>query len=480
MRRYLLLILVLSLALSSLIGQGVALPPKGYSQTPVLVNDSLMFIGADIDSLTEEQRYFNPIYLIVHKGKEHLKKQLVIASVCDCDTTKTNKHIGVFSVAKDKYIRFSQGNLQYFPAANLWKFANTQYEYLGQSNKYLSPTYRNWVDLFGWSGKNATAPFGISTSTQINDYTGEFIDWGSNPICSDEPGIWRTLTKDEWEYLVSKRDRALELIGVACVNGINGLVILPDNWLTPQGIPFKSGFNTGYGESYFASHQQFTREQWTILEAAGAVFLPAAGWREASTLSSTLRGGHYWSSSLRDSNNTYYLSFSSKEAWMNCNSPHRGFAVRLVSDIYIDCDTVVKTILFSTTDTTLHTGESMYLHSIISHCIEGEIQWILSDTTLANITNISANGCDIIALRAGTLQLRAISTDDSSTMAECNVIIRDRHASGFFSIEEINVSYSLQVIYNIYPLLINGSLQIHNTNLSDRTIHIFLLRIAIG
>ena len=87
MRKYLLLILILSLALSALIGQVVVPKPGSLNQIPILVNDSLMFIGADVDSLTEEQRYFNPLYLIVHKGKEHLKKQLVVASVCDCDPT---------------------------------------------------------------------------------------------------------------------------------------------------------------------------------------------------------------------------------------------------------------------------------------------------------------------------------------------------------------------------------------------------------
>ena len=196
MRKYLLLILILSLALSALIGQVVVPKPGALNQIPILVNDSLMFIGADVDSLTEEQRYFNPLYLIVHKGKEHLKKQLVVASVCDCDPTIPSKHIGIFSVSKDKYVSFSQGNLQYFPAANLWKFANTQYEYLGNSNKYLSSTYRNWIDLFGWSGNNITASFGISTSTKTNEYTGEFIDWGNNQICGDEPNTWRTLSKN--------------------------------------------------------------------------------------------------------------------------------------------------------------------------------------------------------------------------------------------------------------------------------------------
>ncbi len=159
-----------------------------------------MFISQQMDSLTEAERYFNPLYLIVQKGKEHLKQQLVRGSVCDCDTTLPNRRIGIFSVAPNKHVTFSQGNLQYFPAAKLWKFADNQYDILGNANQHLSPTFRNWVDLFGYSANNTTAPFGISTSTNNADYTGDFVDWGNNWICGDKPNTWRTLSKDEWEY----------------------------------------------------------------------------------------------------------------------------------------------------------------------------------------------------------------------------------------------------------------------------------------
>ena len=200
-----------------------------------------MFISLQMDSLTEAERYFNPLYLIVQKGKEHLKQQLVRGSICDCDTTLPNRRIGIFSVAPNKHVTFSQGNLQYFPAAKLWKFADNQYDILGNANQHLSPTFRNWVDLFGYSANNTTAPFGISTSTNNADYTGDFVDWGNNWICGDKPNTWRTLSHDEWKYLTEKRDNAKQLRGVACVNGVNGLILLPDDWITPAGIPFTSG-----------------------------------------------------------------------------------------------------------------------------------------------------------------------------------------------------------------------------------------------
>ena len=227
LRKYLLLALSQLLSLS-LMGQRPAVELPANGDWPTVVGDSIMLIGPKQEALTEEQRYFNPVYLMVYPGKEHLKEQMIRAALCDCDPTKPNRRIGVFSVAPDKQVSFSQGNLQYLPAANIWKFADTQYEYLGNANKYLTPTFRNWVDLFGWSANNTTAPFGVSTSTNAADYTGEFVDWGTNTICGEAPGTWRTLSADEWEYLLKKRKNASDLYGVAQVAGVNGMIILPD------------------------------------------------------------------------------------------------------------------------------------------------------------------------------------------------------------------------------------------------------------
>ena len=334
MRRYLLLILCLSFALSSLMGQSSVLPNKANDDISVIVNDSLMFIGQNVDSLTEEQRYFNPLYLIVQKGKEYLKKQLIRASVCDCDTTVPNRRIGIFSVAPNKHVSFSQGNLQYFPAANLWKFADNQYEYLGASNKYLSPTYRNWVDLFGWSGEGSNAPFGVSTSTNHADYAGEFLDWGTNPICGDAANIWRTLSKNEWNYLLNDRKNATSLIGIANINGINGLVILPDNWTCPAGVTFKSGFHSSCGVDYYAAYQTFTADQWSKLEKSGAIFLPAAGYRRGSDVYDVQNYGSYWATEY----NGYQandLDFLSCVARMDTTSRYCGQSVRLVHDTIV-------------------------------------------------------------------------------------------------------------------------------------------------
>ena len=282
-------------------------PKDSVPRIPAVLGDSMMFIGADVDSLTEEERYFNPVYLVVAKGKEHLTAQLVRGSICDCDTAVPNRKIGKFSVAKGKQVTFSQGNLQYFPASNLWKFADTQYEYLDNANKYLSPTFRNWVDLFDWQGTS--------------------YDWGQNWICGDVPNTWRTLKQDEWEYLLNTRANAEQLKGVAQVNGVNGLVLLSDNWVAPQGIDFQSGFVT-------YNQQSYTIEQWQKMEQAGAVFLPAAGRKQGNDVIDLCVFGNYWTLTRKSNDYAYYLAFAATVAHVvTLNHISYARSVRLVQDI---------------------------------------------------------------------------------------------------------------------------------------------------
>ena len=305
-----------------------------------------MMIGPDVDSLTEQERYFNPTYLVVAPGKEYLRDQLIRASVCDCDTTIPNRRIGIFSVAKNKQVSFSQGNLQYLPAANLWKFANTQYEYLGNSNKYLSPTYRNWVDLFGWSGEA-----GIS-----------FLDWGVNEICGDATHTWRTLSTDEWKYLLHDRKYAADLLVPAVINNTLGLVVLPDEWTCPAGVQLVSISQTSatwdesrtcydYSENIYLSNL-LSVDIWQRLENAGAVFLPASGYiNKDGQLNAYGTVGRYWSATPHSHAKGYYMSFGLSPTsttntirTQSAVNADKGHTVRLVHDTIVPppapCETI--------------------------------------------------------------------------------------------------------------------------------------------
>ena len=232
-----------------------------------------------------------------------------------------------FSVSNTKKVTFSKGNLQYHPANNKWRFAENQTDYIGDANSNISSSFNGWLDLFGWS--TSATNFGVSTSTSDSDYSGSFVDWGTNQIGADAPNTWRTLTAEEWSYLLNTRTNASSLKGVAQVNGVNGLILLPDNWVCPAGVTFKSGFHSSVGVDYYAAYQTFTADQWSKLESAGAVFLPAAGRRIGSDVNLVQDRGRYWSAT----ENVYCLGFSSDVAYMGFDNRYRGLSVRLVKDL---------------------------------------------------------------------------------------------------------------------------------------------------
>ena len=243
----------------------------------------------------------------------------------------TYEGIGVFSVSATNQVTFSPGNLQYHPANNVWQFAENQWDFVG-NNENIGENYDGWLDLFGWS--TSATNFGVSTSTNNNDYSGSFVDWGTNKIGNDAPNTWRTLSKDEWEYLLNGRNNATSLCGVAQVNGVNGLIFLPDDWTCPAGVTFKSGFHSSSGVDYYAAYQTFTADQWSKLEAAGAVFLPAAGVRIGTVTYSEQYFGRYWSATEYSKMCPYdFRIFADRAHLDNRDYCYSGQSVRLVKDV---------------------------------------------------------------------------------------------------------------------------------------------------
>ena len=233
----------------------------------------------------------------------------------------------VFSVSATKAVTFSPGNLQYHPANDEWRFAPSQLDYIGDDNANISETYNGWIDLFGWgTGNNPT-----NASTDYNDYQ-TFVDWGVNQIGSYAPNTWRTLTYDEWYYLRYERPNYDKLIGVAQVNGVNGLILLPDGWTCPSGVTFKSGFDDDWCTECYGNYQTFSASEWTKLEASGAVFFPAAGYRCGSGVGDVQDYGSYWSSSPAGSDYAFSLYFYSDEANLDDGIRSDGISVRLVKD----------------------------------------------------------------------------------------------------------------------------------------------------
>ena len=233
-----------------------------------------------------------------------------------------------FSVSATKTVTFSPGNLQYHPANDEWRFAPSQLEYIGNDNANISDTYNGWIDLFGWgTGNNPT-------NAVIDYYEYQtFVDWGVNKIGDYTTNTWRTLTKDEWEYIISGRANATNLMGVAEVEGVNGLILLPDNWTCPSGVTFKSGTYDGDRcIACFGYYQKIGASEWEKLEASGVVFLPISGVRFESTILNMLDYGAYWVATDIDPGTAYDFFFSSSRVTIANNIRYYGQSVRLVRE----------------------------------------------------------------------------------------------------------------------------------------------------
>ena len=186
----------------------------------------------------------------------------------------------------------------------------------------ISDAYSGWIDLFGWGTGNAPT----KTSTSVTDYS-SFIDWGMNPVSNagNEAGLWRTLSKDEWLYLFHDRADYDKLFGWGKVAGVSGVILLPDNWVKPSGVSFWS-YSEGNANDHI-SDNTYTASQWQKMEDAGAVFLPAAGYRTGDDGSY----GTYWSSTQDGSDRTYKLYFHASRLGPQYGSyRYLGRSVRLV------------------------------------------------------------------------------------------------------------------------------------------------------
>ena len=264
-------------------------------------------------------------------------------------TAPTGAINGLFTInANGDKVWFSQGNLQYKASTNTWRFADNQWDYVGEANSNIAPNNNGWIDLFGWGtsgydhGAVCYQPW--STSTNSSDYnaygnssynlydqTG-MADWGYNSIVNggDNNNLWRTLTYQEWNYVFGNRNTVSGILfAKACLNGINGVVLLPDNW--NENIYSFNNVNQSTGNSYDSNILNIS--QWALLQNEGVVFLPAAGSRIGTMVHDVDTNGRYWSSSCHPGYGVHSAIFNSANLNpSNTNYPCSGFSIRLIRD----------------------------------------------------------------------------------------------------------------------------------------------------
>ena len=93
----------------------------------------------------------------------------------------------------------------------------------------------------------------------------------------------------------------------------------------PSGINASSAFN----------NNTYTESEWSQMEGAGCIFLPAAGYRNGTGVSYVGSGGYYWASSSPYAGEYiahYVYFYSGVVVSMNYLSRYYGLSVRLVKD----------------------------------------------------------------------------------------------------------------------------------------------------
>lgn len=266
------------------------------------------WLDKDGDALScEEETYSNPVRLSSNGMSVRFKKNLILE--------------GEFSVADHgrAKIRFTRGNLYYDGSS---KVEQHQYDY--NSGEWTSPDAH--VSHFMWCNNiNDATRQGYSTA--MNGQSPFFTEVDGFTVSGFSENQCRTLTTEEWQYLFSygiyDNDvrRGKYKLGVTVCGKNNCIVLLPDNgtW----------GANENKGEYNYV--------EWKHMEAAGAVCLPAAGYRDGFNGNTHVHGaggyGYYWSASSDGVNRAFDLSFDSGLV----NPDHddnrtQAYSVRLVTE----------------------------------------------------------------------------------------------------------------------------------------------------
>ena len=244
---------------------------------------------------------------------------------------------GLFSVSASKKVIISQGNLQW--GHNTWRFAPKQYEYVGNANNNTAPTTNdeNWMDLFCWGANgNTKAP---NTASDYNDATddisGTNADWTFCDISNGGgSGRWRSLTggtSGEWAYLIGRTNSYAK--GKVCNK--YGLMLFPDGYVHPTDVTAVAGINATGNIGW--NGNDYSEADWIKMEAAGAVFLPAEGYRNNATLNYADTQGDYWTSSPSSGSSGRQIEFSASAFYYNTSwktmTKSYGCSVRLVLDV---------------------------------------------------------------------------------------------------------------------------------------------------
>ena len=290
---------------------------------------------ATIENINVEGKFQIVITNLSPSAKSSSKDRFGVGNICWANNP------GVISATGGKFkinkygdaAIFAHGNLQYQQSTNTWRTAPKQTDWCGvDANLQMGNTnYDGWVDLFCWS-LGSTNNYGATSQYNPTLYKNStFVDWGT---LFASYGDWSTLTKDEFYYLIFTRPNASQKRSLGMVGDNFGLIFLPDEWTTPDGLSFNpdtwpttnpevdedalddSGDHFRMNPAHMP-HNVYTEAEWAQMEDAGAVFLPNAGRRSGgvgNTYGRTGETGEEYNWTYNENYYAYYWTSTQSNA----------------------------------------------------------------------------------------------------------------------------------------------------------------------
>lgn len=253
---------------------------------------------------------------------------------------------GIYSVSDDMKVNFAKGNLIYHVGSSgsdgtgyYWTYHTQQYTCDGYNitmshGNPASGSHSEYAKMC-LQMNNGTVVAYPDNNGQYNNAS--FYDWGNfinNQTPEDQTDDrWFTLSLQQWSYLLYTRNVSYARFAKVQVNGANGLLLFPDEFLWPDDAIAQPANLNNATSSYTAAGHNYTVAEFETLEEAGCVFLKANGYfaHNNSTADDVLDAdaGCYWTSDFDNSEQTTsYLYFNNTYIAPNSTAPqhHQGYA----------------------------------------------------------------------------------------------------------------------------------------------------------
>lgn len=242
----------------------------------------------------------------------------------------------------------------------------------------------------------------------------KLMQWASIP--TEDTYGWRVLTSDEWSYLLVNaagegRVNGNDLNALGRVNGQNGLVILPDGWVQPEGVP---PFVTVEQEIGY-DQNSYTSEQWAIMAASGAAFLPCEGYGlntpndkeqvNPDEIENVTTHGAYWAADEHSSSNAHCMRFNDHYSSgdihdLNNQDKYAYYSVRLARTVVV-LDEMDETEAFLTKLSEARTKSFALVRRTLGK--DGTFYTLCLPFDVPNIEKSPLAGAEVFTFNGGTV-----------------------------------------------------------------------------